>query len=139
MMDETAGALRATSDTLLQDLETLASIEEEKRTIEPGDPRLVELAGQVEEIARRVLDGSRRQRVLTETANSQVEAGDPAAPTTSIEATPRPIAVILAEWREAERRAVAAEPGTAEASAADDLVEQCRAEYRRARDAAERR
>jgi hypothetical protein len=138
-MDETAGALRATSDTLLRDLEVLASIEEEKRTIEPGDPRLVELAERVEEVARRVLVGSRRQRVLTETVNSQVEAGLPDAPTRSIEATPRAIAAILAEWRDAERRLAAAEPDSGAATEAEAIVERCRAEYRRAHDAAERR
>jgi len=138
-MNDTAGALRTTSDTLLRDLEVLSEIEDEKRSIEPGDPRLVELAARVEELAARVLDSSRRQRTLTESVHRQVEAGLPEAPTTSIEATPRTMATILAEWRDGERRLAAAEPGSPEAIATEALVESCRAEYRRAYDAADRR
>src|SRR4029079_19164150 len=49
---DTGQALRATSDALLRDLEVLATIEEEKRSLEPGDPRLVQLAARIEEIAQ---------------------------------------------------------------------------------------
>jgi len=135
---DTAHALRETSDALLRDLDVLVAIEEEKRTLEPGDPRLVELAQRVDDIARRVLGGTGRQRDLTRLANAQVEAGDASAPEGSIEATPRPITSILAEWRDAERRAAAAEPGSAEAAEADALVDRLRAEYRTAQDAARR-
>ena len=135
---DTAHALRETSDALLRDLDVLVAIEEEKRTLEPGDPRLVELAQRVDDIARRVLGGTGRQRDLTRLANAQVEAGDASAPEGSIEATPRPIASILGDWRDAERRAAAAEPGSAEAAEADALVDRLRAEYRTAQDAARR-
>ena len=42
-MPDTGAALREASDALLKDLEALADLEEVKRVIEPGDPRLVEL------------------------------------------------------------------------------------------------
>lgn len=135
---DTAHALRETSDALLRDLDVLVAIEEEKRTLDPGDPRLVELAERIDDIARRVLGGAGRQRDLTRLANAQVDAGVESAPETSIEATPRPITSILGEWREAERRAAAAEPGSAEAAEADALVGRLRAEYRAAQDAARR-
>jgi hypothetical protein len=131
-MDETATDLRATSDALVRDLEVLGAIEDEKRTLEPGDPRLVELAKRVEEIAHRVLSATVRQRQLTEVGAEQVETEGRAAPTSSIDATVRPIADILAEWRAAERRAAAAEPGSAEAAEANALADHCREEYRRA-------
>ena len=129
-MDDTAADLRATSDDLMRDLEVLATIEDEKRTLKPGDPRLVELAARIEEIAKRVLSGSVRQRRLTEVGHEQVEAGAPDAPETPISQTPRPIADILAAWRAAERRFSAAAPDSAEAVEARALAEHCRDEYR---------
>ena len=77
-MSSTSDALRSTSDALLRDLEVLGTLEDEKRTIEFGDPRLVDLAAQIEEIAHRVLTGSVRQRHLTEVASEQVELFQPA-------------------------------------------------------------
>ena len=135
---DTARALRETSDALLRDLDVLVAIEEEKRTLEPGNPRLVELAERIDEIALRVLGGTTRQADLTKLANAQVAAGSSAAPETSIEATPRSIQAILNEWRDAERRATAAVPGSAEALEAEALVQRLRDEYRDAQDAARR-
>jgi hypothetical protein len=132
---ETGNALRETSDALLRDLDVLITIEEEKRTLEPGDPRLTELAARVEDLAKRVLMGTTRQHELTKAANAQVEAGSANAPTATIDDTPRPIAAILAEWREAERRAAVAPDGSADAAEADALVERLRDEYRRALEA----
>jgi len=135
-MGDTGQALRETSDALLRDLDVLSTIEEEKRTLEPGDPRLVQLAARIEEIAQRVLVGSVRQRQLTEVVIAKVEAAAPDAPDVPIEQMPRPIQAILAEWRDAERRAAAAAPGSAEAAEAEALVSRLRDEYRRAHEAA---
>jgi hypothetical protein len=133
---DTANALRATSDALLRDLDVLVTIEEQKRSLEPGDPLLVELASRVEEIARRVLHGTTRQHELTRAVDAQVRAGAPDAPAAPIEEIARPIQAVLADWRDAERRAVAAEPGSAEALEANALVDRLRDEYRRAHEAA---
>ena len=67
-MPGTGDALRRTSDALLRDLEALQQLEEEKRTIEPGDPRLVDLAARIELIAKRVLASSTSQRAQTQQA-----------------------------------------------------------------------
>jgi hypothetical protein len=131
-MDDTATDLRATSDALVRDLEVLGELEDEKRTLAPGDPRLVELAQRVEDIARRVLSATVRQRHLTQVGHQQVEEGHAEAPDTSIDDTVRPIADILSEWRAAERRAGAAEPESAEAAEANALADHYREEYRRA-------
>lgn len=131
-MPSTSDALRATSDALLRDLEVLGQLEDEKRSISPGDPRLVELAAQIEEIAKRVLSGSRREHQLTQIANAQVRIGAEAAPSTSIEATERSPSAILAEWRAAERRLAAADPASADWTEADALVDHLRDEYRQA-------
>ncbi|MEW6224755.1 MAG: hypothetical protein AB1627_08995 [Chloroflexota bacterium] len=126
-------SLRATSDALLRDLEALVALEEEKRTLEPSDSRLVELAAQVEVIAGRVLARSGEQRALSEAA----VVAPPGMP--AIEDVLRSPAAILAEWREAERRAAAAAPGSAEATEAGLLIERLREEYRVAFEASRRR
>ncbi len=135
---ETSNALRTTSDSLLRDLDVLVTIEEEKRSLEPGDPRLVELAERIEEIARRVLQRTERQHDLTRVVNAQVAADSPQAPETSIDDTVRPIQAVLADWRDAERRAASAAPASAEAAEANALVDSLREEYRRAHQKAAR-
>jgi hypothetical protein len=83
------------------------------------------------------LVGSIREHQLTKVANEQVEAEEPAAPTLTIDETPaRPVAVVLAEWRDAERRIGDLDPASAEADEARALVDALRAEYRRAYEAA---
>jgi hypothetical protein len=134
-MPETARALRETSDELLRDLEALSVLEDEKREIMPGDPRLVDLATQIEAIAGRVLLMSGRQRELTEQIQEAAEAGTSSIPGRSIEDTPRSISSILSDWREAERRLEAAADGTAEAREVEVLIDQLRDEYRKAHEA----
>jgi hypothetical protein len=133
---EAGDALRETSDALLRDLDVLVTIEEEKRSLEPGDPRLVALAERIEEIARRVLEGTERQHDLTRVVNAQVAADLPRAPDASIDDTVRPIQAVLVDWRDAERRAAGATPGSAEAAEANALVDSLREEYRRAHEKA---
>ena len=134
-MDRTAD-LRATSDLLLLDLEALGELEEQKRSIPHGDPKLVDLAAQIEALARRVLNGSQRQRQLTETISEAAVEGN-AEPTATIEET-RTASQIIAEWREAERRAQAAAWGSRDRAAAEAEIERLRAEYRRAFEGARR-
>ena len=135
MVDATS-ELRATSDLLLLDLEALGQLEEQKRITPHGDEKLVDLATRIEEIARRVLQGSRRQRELTETVTEAAQAGEVEEAGT-IDAM-RSVSAILADWREAERLASQAAPGsTAEADAAS-MADRFRAEYQRAFDAARR-
>jgi hypothetical protein len=137
-MPGTGDALRRTSDALLRDLEALVELEAEKRTIEPGDPRLVDLAARIEVIASRVLASSASQRAQTEVIHELAEAGSPAAPDATIEETPRSIEAILAAWRQAERQLDGADPGSAEATEAQLLVDRLREEYRRAHEDAAR-
>jgi hypothetical protein len=134
-LSDTAEDLRATSDAVLRDLEILGAIETQKRTLEPGDPQLIELSDRVETLAARLLDTSTRQRRLTEVGNAKVETGASTAPKASIDDTPRPIPEILAEWRAAERRFAAAEPGSTEALEAEAITDHLRQEYRIAHEA----
>jgi hypothetical protein len=134
----TGDALRRTSDALLRDIEALLQLEEEKRSIEPGDPKLVDLASRIELVAERVLASSTNQRAQTQLIHELTENGSPAAPEKPIEDTPRSMEAILAAWRQAERQLEAADPGSAEAREAELLVDQLREEYRRAHDEATR-
>lgn len=136
-MPETGRALRETSDELLRDLEALSVLEDEKRQVAPGDPRIIDLATQIERIAGRVLVTSGRQRELTERIQGEAEEGS-SVPNRSIDDTPRPISAILSDWRDAERRLEVAREGTAEAREAEVLVDRLRDEYRRAHEAAMR-
>lgn len=132
-MTDPGPALRSESDALLTDLELLEALEEEKRRLVPGEERSVQLASQVEELARRVIERSARQRMLTEHARDLAERASPAAPHTPIEAElPRELPVILAEWRDAERRAAAAVPDSLELAQAHADISRLREEYRRA-------
>ncbi|HET9851257.1 MAG TPA: hypothetical protein VFP56_01970 [Candidatus Limnocylindrales bacterium] len=129
MVDATA-ELRATSDLLLLELETLQQLEEQKRLTPHGDAKLVDLAARIEEIAQRLLNGSRRQRELTEAVTEAAQVGE-VEHSGTIEAM-RSVAAILADWREAERVASQAAPGTTERSEAESMAERFRDEYRRA-------
>ena len=137
-MVDTGRALREASDALLRDLEALAVLEDEKRAVQPGDPRLVDLATQIEVVAGRVLLTSGRERALTEQIQQAAETGDAPIPDTAIDDTPRAISAILSDWRDAERRLEASAEGTAEAREAEVLVGQLREEYREAHEAARR-
>jgi hypothetical protein len=122
-----ANDLRATSDALLRDLEALGVLEEQKRTLALDDPRLVEIAMQVEAIAGRVLARTERQTIL-----SQAAAAEALADGASIDDVRRPIAMILAEWREVERRGLKAPAGSAEADEIEILSLRLRQECREA-------
>jgi hypothetical protein len=135
-MVDASSELRTTSDMLLLDLQALGDLEEQKRSTPHGDERLVDLASRIEEIAQRVLASSRRQRELTETITEAVVAGD-AEGSATID-TLRAASAILADWRDAERAAREAEPGSAEEADAEALVDRFRDEYRRAFDATRR-
>ena len=132
-----AAELRATSDLLLLDLQALGELEELKRTVPHGDPKLVDIASRIEELARKVLYGSQHQLDLTETITGAADAADPAtAQQISTIDDVRSASAILAEWREAERRAQELEPGSAAHAEALREVDRARSEYRRAFEAA---
>jgi hypothetical protein len=138
-LSEAGNALRATSDALMRDLADLQTLEEEKRHLEPGSPRLVRLAEEVEALAARVMGSSMRQRRISQRVEALVESGAPGAPEASIAETPREIHVILAEWRDTERQFAEAAPDSPEADVAERRIDQLRNEYRRAHEAARNR
>lgn len=134
-MQSSSDALRSVSDALMRDLEALVNAEEEKRKVSPDDPRLVTLAAEVDQIARRVLGLTARQQDIAVDVHEQAVEGGVDAPTEPIEETHRPIGLILAEWRTAERDIAAAVPGSADAESARATADRLRDEYRGAYEA----
>jgi hypothetical protein len=113
------GEIRATSDHMLGMIDRLRAIEEEKRNVEVGSGKFVELAREAETLGRLVFRWSAIQMQLAEQSTSHVEHGRlPPEPLTSFE--PRPLDRILAAWREAQLRLEIARPGSEEAAAAAD-------------------
>jgi hypothetical protein len=131
-MTEEGDALRVASDAMLRDLEMLAGLEEEKRLLEPEDARTVRLAGQIEEMAARLLKHSAEQHAMTIRIHDDPEVAAIEGP---IAGMPRTMAAILDAWREAERDLAAATPGSPAADVAQARVDQFREEYRRAHEA----
>jgi hypothetical protein len=84
-----------------------------------------------------VLEQSRRQVALTHSVNREAAVGEAPA-TATIAGAPRSVAMILAEWRAAERDAQAAETDSVASIEARARADRLRDEYREAFDAAKR-
>jgi hypothetical protein len=131
--------LRDASDTLLASLDRLAELETEKRQLQPDDPRLIEVAGEVEGLAAQVLEVATVQSHLVETVHVMTMTDEPDAPSGPIDPAPRTLYEILAEWRAAERALAEAPPGSTEAADALVRARDLRAEYQRAYQEADRK
>src|SRR3954453_20822610 len=101
--------LRIASDRMLRTLETLASLENEKRALKPGTPHFVKLAKEIERLAAEVFAQTHTQKLLGEQAEVAENRG---ADLTPIEETVplRDLQLILSECFDAERRLQLAEP-----------------------------
>ncbi len=125
--------LRSTSDRMLETLEQLHLLETQKRSVAPGSRRFQKLAREVERLADTVVEHAEEQSAL---GNEAAESGRSLPP---IAETPRDVTTILAEWRDAERRAVALDAQSGDGAATHAEVDGLRAEYQRAQSAASRR
>jgi hypothetical protein len=123
--------LRAASDRVMRTLERLQELETEKRGVDPGTPRFRRIAREVERLAASVFSNAHVQQELSEeTVSLREEAGVALPPIDEVEPN-RDIQVILAEWRDAERRMIEATAGSAERAQAEADAGRLRAEYRR--------
>ena len=119
-------------------LDQLHALELEKRQLSPGDPRLLEMASQVEDLAAEVLGTAQVQSQLVETTHVMALIDDPQAPSGPIDPGARSLHDILDEWRAAERAVAGAEPASGTAAEAMDRAQRLRQEYQRAFQARER-
>jgi hypothetical protein len=133
--------LHATSDAMLANLERLRALELEKRNLPIGSPRLVELAEEIERLAATVLGASDTQSDLAKEAAKEARAGtiDPSTTIEEMGDAPRELHVVLAEWRDAERRLSEVSPESSDGLHLRAQIDLLRDEYRRAHDAAARR
>lgn len=128
---EVEQTLRATSDDMMRALERLQELETEKRGIDPGTARFRKLAREVERLAASVFAQTHvQQQLAEETVTLRDEFGVVLPPIEDVPAV-REIQVILAEWRDAERRIMQATAGSAERAEAEADAGRLRAEYRR--------
>ena len=118
-------SLRVTSDSFLTRVERLHALEEQKRELPPSE--LVGIADEVETLTREILEWAIKQAELARVA---AEESDDDRPIAII--PPRPIALVLSEWRASERALETEEPGTAAWESARADVERLRGEYARA-------
>jgi hypothetical protein len=117
--------LRVTSDGFLARVERLQALEEQKREVPPEEA--ADLAREVEALSREVLDWAERQSNLAEKAAETPGDGTPIAII-----PPRALHTVLEEWRAAERRLAAEQPGTAGYESARADIDRLRDEYARA-------
>jgi hypothetical protein len=129
---EHAADLRQASDTFMQRLDRLHDLETRKRELPPDEPEFVRLAREIEDLSRALLWSGSRQVELAEAVHHQAKTNDVAVDQPIRDTPPRRDAVsILAEWRAAERRLSAAEPGSDDELGAKAETERLRDEYRR--------
>lgn len=62
--------LRSTAEALQEDADLLAALEREKETLDADDPRLPDLARQVEELLRRMTTKAAAERELVDEIRS---------------------------------------------------------------------
>ena len=122
--------MRVTSDDLLRRLERLRELEIEKRELTPGTARFRKIAKDIERLAAGVLTKTVEQEQLGRQAGAALEQTGVASPPIADIAPRRELAVILGEWREAERALAAAAPGTPAQRDAQAAVQRLRDEYR---------
>jgi hypothetical protein len=63
-MDELEEDLRATAQAIEADADRLAAIEDEKKTLDADDPRLLDLSTEAEMIAKRLVPNTVAERAL---------------------------------------------------------------------------
>jgi hypothetical protein len=120
------GEARAMTDQMLGLVERLAAGEAAKRTMVLGTREFADKASEVEGLARLAFRWSQLQLQVAERAQRGGVAPD-AVPLDEVE--PRPLDIVLSNWREAQLRLEIAHPGSDEARAAANDVERLREEY----------
>jgi hypothetical protein len=121
--------LRRVSDSILEGVDRLRALEQEKRTLPVGSPRFLDIAQEVEELAREILRKSELEEHLGQRNAERQARGPGSVEHRTIDETPPPRdrGLVLEEWAAAERRVAGMDPDSPGA-------EEARAEARRLRD-----
>jgi hypothetical protein len=124
--------LRVASDRILRTLEQIEVLENEKRDLPPSDARFQTLAKEIERLASEVFAQSHAQKQMGVRAEAVEDRTGVELPSINETNATRELAVVLAEWRDAERRLQLAAPDSAEHVTAAADVGRLREEYHRA-------
>jgi hypothetical protein len=129
-----AEELRRRSDQILETIGKLTNLEVDKREAQPGTAAFVETARTVRTLAQALLDQAGDEQRLAERLQRLRQDAHGAVPERPIARVSgaRPIQVVLAEWREAERRLIQAEVASDVERAAKADADRLREEYQRA-------
>lgn len=73
-LTDLANDIKATGDDIATDAERIRQIEEEKVTLSPGDPRLIELANESEALAAKIAVKAKVETALVEEAAKHADA-----------------------------------------------------------------
>jgi hypothetical protein len=123
------GEFRATTDQLIDILERLRAIEDQKRAARLGTREFVEHAQRAVDVGRLVYRWTEMQLAMAHEAARRLDAGELDPDIRLIEVVPRPMDRILAQWREAQLRLEIAKPGSDEALLAAEAMDRLREEY----------
>jgi len=123
------GEFRATTDQMLEILEELTASERRKQAVTMGSDEFLAEAIEAEKLSRLAFRWAQLQLEMAQTVRARIEAGQLSADVRLIDVEPRPLDVILAQWREAQLRLEIAPLGSAEAEAAVRDIERLREEY----------
>jgi len=123
--------LRTASDRILRTLDQLEVLENEKRTLKPGSERFNKLADEVQRLAADVFAQTHAQQQLGEMAQVVTERTGVSLPPIESSEALRDLPLVLADWRDAERRLLNADPDSAEHAQAAADVSRLRDEYHR--------
>jgi hypothetical protein len=122
--------LRAASDGIQLVIQQLYALEDQKRKVDPGDPRFVDLAALVRATAAELLALATTEESF---ADGLAATSDANGLSTINDVKPRQdLRVILEEWRDVERRLAEILPGSPDATDLVRRFERLREEYARA-------
>jgi hypothetical protein len=123
------GEFRATTDQMLELIDELRNLESQKRRLPLGSPEFIAIARLTANHARLVFRWAQMQEQMAVESGDRVERGEMRPGIKLQRVTPRPLDVILANWREAQLRLEISRPGSTEAQAASDDMERLREEH----------
>jgi len=123
------GEFRATTDQMLELIDSLRASEERKRAEPLGSDAFVDAAIEAEKLSRMTFRWAQMQLQMALSVRAKIETGDLPHGVRLDEVQPRALDVILALWREAQLRLEIAPPGSPESEQAVVDIERLREEY----------
>ena len=123
------GEFRATTDQMIEIIDGLRAVEQEKQRVPLGDPEFLLLAKRAEDLSRLAFRWAGLQLTMALDARDRIARGKLPADVRLIDVEPRQLDRVLADWREAQFRLEIAALGSPEADAATRQIERLRDEY----------